>query len=42
MQLFGSLRIDASKAGECLGWQPVIATPDALAEAGRVFMETAT
>ena len=41
MQLFGSLRVDARKAAEHLGWQPVSATPDALIEAGRLFMETA-
>lgn len=42
MQLFGSLRVDASKASECLGWKPAIATSDALSEAGQVFIETTT
>lgn len=41
-QLFGSLRVDASKAVEVVGWRPVVSTPDALVEAGRAFMETAT
>lgn len=41
-QLFGSLRVDTSKAIELVDWYPVITTPDALVEAGRAFMETAT